>query len=127
MSVSAQIVGSVNLTDSVLGNTPFIRQLGSLIFTGTVYTVGQSVSIPNSPTTISLPVSPTNFVYIKNLHATQTLTVTWTHNGGASVVVQVLQANGTIILCEPTTGDGITALSLQGSGAATLCEYALAG
>jgi hypothetical protein len=127
MSVSAQVTGNITLLDSVLGDTPFQKVLGSLIYVGTVASVGQSVSIGTSPTSISLPVSPTQFLYVKNLHATQTLTVAWTPNSGSSATILVLQPLGYIIFLEPNTTSGITALTLTGSGAATLCEYALAG
>jgi hypothetical protein len=68
-----------------------------------------------------------NFVYIKNNHATNTVTVTWTPNGGASAVVQTLEPGSALILSQAVTAAGITALSLQASGASTPVEYILVG
>lgn len=127
MSVSATLSGTIQLTDSTSSVVAFRKNLANLLFTGTIFEEGQSVSIPASPTSITLPISPVQFVYVKNLHATQTIQVTWTPTGGASNVVSTLQPGSCIILCETATGGGISALSLLGSGAATLVEYIIAG
>ena len=128
MSISVTLSGSIKASDSVSGTISLSKVLTSLITPGTTFSEAQSLSIPASPTSITLPISPTTFVYIKNLHATQTLTVTWTPNGGASNVVVTLQPGSFIAFGEAVLGlSGITALSVQGSGAATLIEYVLAG
>jgi hypothetical protein len=127
MSITAALTGNITLTDSVVGTQQLIKSIASLIFTGTNSSVAQSQNIGASPTTITLPISPTKFVYIKNLHAVNTLTVTWTPNGGASNQVVTLQPSEAIIFCGSNTSGGITALSLQASGASTPVEYILAG
>lgn len=128
MSVTVSLTGSLKATDSVSGTIPLSKVLTALSTLGTAFVEGQSLSIPASPTSITLPISPVTFLYIKNLHATQTLTVTWTPNGGASNVVLTLQPGAFISFGEDVQGlSGITALSVQGSGAATLIEYVLAG
>lgn len=122
------MTGSIKASDSVSGTIALSKVLTALTTPGLTFSEAQSLSIPNSPTSISLPVSPTTFLYIKNLHATQTLTVTWTPNGGASNIVLTLQPGSWIAFGEAVLGtSGITALSVQGSGAATLIEYVLGG
>lgn len=127
-NITTSLTGSVAITDGSTNVTPFNLVLSGLGFIGTV-ALPQYLSIPNAPTAVVLPVAVAQFVYIKNLHATQTLTVTWTPNTGASAVVTVLAAGSAIILCESavTALGGISVLSLQGSGAATTCEVVIGG
>ncbi len=126
MSVTVSLTGSIKATDSVSGTIALSKVLTALATVSTGFTEAQSLSIGNSATPLTLPGSPTTFVYIKNLHATQTLTVTWTPNGGASNVVLTLQPGAFIAFGEVVQGlSGITALSVQASGAATPIEYVL--
>ena len=127
MSITATLAGNIQLTDSTTNATVFTKQLLALLMVGTSFTETNAASIGTSPTSITLPVSPTQFVYIKNLHATQTLAVSWTPTGGSSAVIQTLQPGSVVIFSELAAGSGITALSLTGSGAATTCEMVLAG
>jgi hypothetical protein len=124
MAVTVTIDGVITITDNLSGSvTSQKKVLGS--YSGTVATEGQNVLIGTSPTSITLPGSPTNFVYIKNLSTTNTLTITWTPNGGASNVVITLEPSSLKILNESVTGAGITALSVTASSAATPIEYVL--
>ena len=127
MSITATLSGNIQLTDSTTNTVVFVKQLLSLFNIGSTFLESQSASIGTSPVSVSLPVSPTQFLYVKNLHATQTLTVTWTPNGGSSNTVLTLYPGSAILFVEAATGAGITALSLTGSSAATTCEYVLAG
>lgn len=127
MSITSSVAGTIQLTDSATNSTIYYKQLINLLMVGTSFLETQPASIGTSPTSITLPISPVQFLYIKNLHATQTLTVTWTPTGGASATVQTLQPGSIIILLEAATGGGITALTLTGSGANTNCELVLAG
>lgn len=127
MSVTVGLNGNISVTDSTTGTTSLRKIFAALTTQGTVVSEAQSASVGTSPTAIGLPVSPTNFIYIKNLHATQTLTVTWTPNGGSSNPVLTLQPGSAIIVSENNLVSGITALTLTGSGAATTYEYILAG
>lgn len=127
MSVSLTTVGFIQATDSVTGSIAFKKLLSSLVTTGTVFSEAQNASVGNVLTAITLPVSPVQFLYLKNLHATQTITVTWTPTGGVSAIVQTLQPGSYLILGEAAVGGGITALSLQGSGAGTTYEMILGG
>ena len=127
MSITATLAGNIQLTDSTTNATVFTKQLLALLMVGTSFTETNAASIGTSPISITLPVSPTQFVYIKNLHATQTLAVSWTPTGGSSAVIQTLQPGSVVIFSELAAGSGFTALSLTGSGAATTCEMVLAG
>jgi hypothetical protein len=124
MSVTVQCSAVITITDNLTGSVQLQKPvLGS--YTGTVSSFAQSVLIGTSPVTITLPGSPTNFVYIKNLSGTATLTITWTPNGGASNVVITLQPGGFEILDESIVGSGITALSVTASATSTPIEYVL--
>jgi hypothetical protein len=128
MSVSVSLTGSIKASDSVSGTIALSKVLTALSTAATSFSEAQSLSIGAAPTAITLPVSPATFLYIKNLHATQTITVTWTPNGGASNVVLTLQPGAYISFGEVVQGlSGITALSVQASGASTPIEYVLGG
>lgn len=128
MSVTVSLTGSIKATDSVSGTIALSKVLLGLATVATTFSEAQSLSIGTSPVVLALPISPTTFVYIKNLHATQTVTVTWTPNGGASASILTIQPSGYICFGEVAQGlSGITALQVVASGAATPIEYLLAG
>jgi len=128
LSVNVSITGSIKATDSVAGTIALSKVLTALTTPATVFTEASGATVGTSPTAIILPVSPTTFVYIKNTHATQTLSVTWTPNGGASNPAVVLQPGSFIAFGEAVQAtSGITALQVTGSGASTSYEFVLAG
>jgi hypothetical protein len=127
MAITVSLSGGIQITDVVTNNLTLSKVLAAFTFLGSVSTFAETVNIPNSPTSIALPISPTQIVYVHNTHATQTLTVTWTPTGGASNAVVTLQPNGYILFGEPNVTSGITTLSLQGSAINTTCEYVLVG
>lgn len=104
------------------------RQIGYVSYTGVVG--GFSVAnLGSGANVISLPTSPILQLYVRNLHATNTVTVTMTPQGGASAVVQVLGPGATFSFWQTATAStyGITALTLTASGANTPVEYFLGG
>lgn len=127
MAILVSLSGAIQAQDVVTNNLILNKTLAVLQFTGSVETVGESISVGTSPVAISLPVSPSQVLYVKNTHATQTLLVTWTPNGGASNPVITLQPQGYIIFAEPNTTSGITALTVTGSAPSTTLEYFVAG
>jgi len=128
LSVSVALTGSIKASDSVSGTIALSKVLTSLATNATAFSEAQSLSVGTGSTVITLPISPTTFVYLKNLHATQTVSVTWTPNGGASAVAIVLQPGAFICFGEVVQGlSGITALSVVASGASTPIEYVLGG
>ena len=127
MSTTATLTGTITVIDSSSGTQPFQKQLSNLFFTGNVSEIANSFTVGSSPTSVSLPVSPCQFVYVKNLAPSATITVTWTPNGGSSNPVATLEPSGVIFLINTASGAGITALSLEASLASTPCEYVLLG
>lgn len=127
MSVTLSISGTVQATDSTTGVVALKKALASLTMTGTAFSAAQELEIGVTPVTISLPKSPTNFLYLKNLSSTETVTVTWTPLGGASASVQTLQPGGFIAFGQSTVGAGITALSVVASLALTKIEFLIGG
>ena len=127
MALNISFQGSIQIVDLISGLIQSNKTILSSLGTATLATVADTLAVGTSPTSIALPVSPTQIVYLQNLHATQTITVTWTPNGGASAVVGTLQPNGVLFLIETNLTSGITALSVQASGAATPLLYVLAG
>jgi len=127
MAVTISLTGSIKATDSVAGTIALSKVLTALATVATTFSEASGFSVGTSPVSVTLPISPATFVYIKNTHATQTLTVAWTPNGGASNTVVVLQPGAWLGFGELTALSGITALSLTGSGASTTCEYVLGG
>ena len=128
MSVSTFVQGSIKITDNLTGSTSLSKVLNQA-YTGTVESYGQSVIVGTGVTTVSLPVSPAEFVYVKNLSSTagNTVTVSWTPTGGSSAVVIILDPNAFIILSEIGTSNGITALSFTANASGTPVEYIVCG
>jgi len=128
MAVSISLTGQITISDGVLGTISLQKQL-SILMPGFVFSEAQTLPIGTGPTTISLPISPAQFLYIKNLHAANFITVTWTPTGGASNTVLVLQPGSSIIFSEaaPVPSSGITALSLQANVPNTPVEFILGG
>ena len=75
-----------------------------------------------TPTVVALPAATVWSVYVRNRHASNTLTVTFTPTGGSAQTC-VLVPGGVFLYHQPSEGaGGITALSLTGSGANTGAE-----
>ena len=127
MAINTSFQGSILITDILSGLIQSNKTISAALATSTLATIADTLSVGTSPTTIALPISPTQVVYLQNQHATQTITVTWTPNGGSSAVVGTLQPSGALMLVETNLTSGITALSVQASGASTPLLYILAG
>lgn len=127
MSTIATLSGSISLTDNITTTGSLTKVLTALSNTGTVLGFVQSQSLASGSTSITLPISPVQFLYLKNTHASNTVIVTWTPNGGASNIVLTLQPGSAILFVESNATSGITALSLNASGSATTIEMILAG
>jgi hypothetical protein len=138
MAVTIQLLGQLIATDTSTGSLPFKKQI-NLTMLGTTFEETQGLVIGTTPVPVSLPITPTQVVYIGNLHPTNTVTVTWTPNGGASAVVQtigpVTQQNtpqpatqGLLLINNNAIGvTGITALTIVASGPFTPVELMLGG
>jgi hypothetical protein len=128
MSISLTLAGTIQATDNSTGTIALSKILTALLTPGTSFSETNQGSIGTSPVSLALPVSPVTFGYIKNLHATQTLSVSWTPNGGSSNPVVVLEPGSYVIFGGTVAATaGVTAISLTGSGASTIYESILAG
>jgi hypothetical protein len=125
-TITVNIKGTVQVGDTLTGTSPLQELLTGLAMSGSAF-ARLVTSFGTGPTSVPLPAASVNFVLIQNTHASQTLTVTWTPNGGSSNEVVVLKASSAIILIEGASGAGITALSVTASGALTTCTMILAG
>lgn len=127
MSAFMQVSGNVILNTGQVGDSQLTMALASLFNSASVL-IEPALAVGTSPITVTLPGSPVKGVYIQNNHATQTLTIVWTRNGGtADQDVYVLQP-GEFILIGGQSGasGGLTSLKLNGSGAGTTTKLALA-
>jgi hypothetical protein len=126
MPITGALTGNITMTDNLSGSVQLTKAL-TFQYLGTIFDYAQGLSVGTSPTALSLPLSPAQFLYIKNLSTTATVTATWTPNGGSSAVVITLQPGSTIIYVETNATSGITALSVTASAATTPIEYIVLG
>jgi hypothetical protein len=126
MPITGALNGNITMTDNLSGSVQLTKAL-VFQYLGTIFDYAQGLAIGTSPTALSLPLSPTQFLYVKNLSTTATVTVTWTPNGGSTAPIITLQPGATIIYVETNTTSGITALSVTASAVATPIEYILLG
>lgn len=124
MSVTVTSQKTIQITDS--NGAQDLKGVSASV-QGTAYVQSNGLNIGTSPTTITLPATNVTYLHMKNLHATQTVTVTWTPSGGASNVVKTIQPGGLIEFLDANGSGGITALSVVASGASTPIEYILLG
>jgi hypothetical protein len=128
MSVTASLQGAIKLTDNLTGSVALSKPINNS-YTGELSTYGQSVIVGTGAYTVTLPINPVEFLYVKNLSANAgtTLTVTWTPNAGSTVNVLTLDPGAFIFFSEVTTTNGISSLSLISNQLGTPCEFILVG
>jgi hypothetical protein len=115
---------SFNFSD-ITGIQQPIQKLIPSLFQNMGNVVFGEATIGTTSVSVTLPASPTQLLYAKNLSASQTITITWTPQGATSAEVAVLQPNAMIFFFNP--GAGITALSVVASAAGAVIDYVLAG
>jgi hypothetical protein len=120
MSISATVTLTVSATD---GTTSVLSKSSPVTLTLNLIDYSSAFNITTSSTPLILPVTPVQFVYIKNIGSTNNLQVTWTPTGGASAIIQTLTPGSPITFGQFTTGQGVTAISVQAITAATQIEY----
>ena len=128
-NINVQLIGaSLQVVDNTGTVTRVNSNLGVLLFAGTSSFYDSYYQVGTSPVSLTLPGTTVQVLYVRNLHATQTVTVTATPSGGASVTLGVLQPGGLVFYLNPgTTSGGYTAVSLSASGPSTPVELLLAG
>lgn len=126
MAITIAINGTITATDNLSGSVS-LQKLLNLAYVGTIFEDSQFTSFGTSPTTVTLPIAAVQFLYFKNLSTTATITLTWTKTGGSSQTIITLDPGAAITFVENTTSNGISALSVTASVAATPAEFILAG
>lgn len=126
VQVTDSISGSITVTDNQSGS---IAQALSVVasYVGSVSEYYPNFSALTGGSPVTLPISPVQFVYIKNTSATIACNVVWTQNGGSVAGVVALDPGGVLILCETTTTNGITSLKLTGATGTVPVQMILAG
>lgn len=126
MAITASIVGNIFITDNAAGSVS-LQKVVNQAFVGTEAAYSNTSTITSGGTAITLPVSPVQFLYIKNTSTTATVAIQWTKTGGSSVAVLTLQPGSNIQFTENNITSGITALTLTSSAATSAVELVLAG
>lgn len=125
MAVQAQFISTVSLTDNLTGSIQLQKQI-NLSYSGIVSEFAQSQTIGTSPVTIVMPGVPVEFLYLKNLSTSATITVNWASvEVGSSTQILVLQPGSFILFLESNAVSGITAMTLTASASGTTVEYIL--
>lgn len=127
--ITNTLTATITATEDSTSNVPINRGIGNPNYDCGTAQYTEEMLLPAAPQAITLPVNPCCMVYIKNKHASNTVLVNWTDNGGAAQNVYTLNPGDVIILwADPTkTTPGITALTLTASGANTNIEMFLGG
>lgn len=120
------ITESVSLSASD-GVTSLISKVITTTSSCTLIDYSTSFYVTTTPASLSLPVSPLQVVYIKNVGSTNNVIVTWTPNGGSSAVVQKLTPSSFMSFIQNATGQGITALSVQADAGTSYIEFVIGG
>lgn len=127
MSVTATLTGNITITDNVATTGSLSKVLTALSTTGTTSEFVQSLILTAGANPITLPIPTIQFLYLKNIHASNTVTVSWTPAGSSLMAVLVLQPGAWIMFGETNATSGITALSLLASGTPTQVEMIMVG
>lgn len=127
MPLTITLQGQIAITDGASGTIALQKQVSATMVSGSAFSQAQSLSLGTSSISLVLPVTPVQFLYLKNLHSTQTVGVTWTTPAGGSQFIVTLEPGAVIVFSETNPGAGITAVSLQASGASTPVEFILGG
>lgn len=121
-----QLSGPIQVYD-INSNLVATKNLTGLSVAVTDYVQG-TLAISAAASAIALPVSPTNFMYLRNLGTATAAAVSWIPQGGSGAIVQNLGLSSTALVMQVGQGatTGITALTVS-CAAATTIEYFLGG
>lgn len=125
--ITITLQGQISVTDGVSGTIALQKQVSATMVAGSSFSQAQSLSVGTASANLILPVTPVQFIYLKNLHTIQSVSVTWTTPANGSNPVITLEPGAVLIFSETNPGAGITAVSLQASGASTPVEFILGG
>lgn len=122
--IQVNLAGNFTFTDLTNVQAPLSKIIPQLLANMTASSFGQA-TIGTTLIPVTLPITPTQLAYARNLSQSNTLTISWTPLGGVSAVITTLQPNGIIFFFNPSSG--ISALSVVSNAAGTLIDYVLAG
>ena len=131
MAVTATVKGSLTLSDNLTGSTTFSKVLNSA-YAGDLSSFAQSFPVLSTGTTIAVPNSSCQFLYLKNLSSVsgQNVSVNWTPTGSAAETIFTLSPGSIIIFSESDAANGISTLTLTATGTTTIgttVEFLLVG
>lgn len=117
-NANSALKATITSTDAN-NNTPVIRDVGSIVYAGKTgqFLLSQETGNAGVDLALSLPVTPVFCIYIKNLHATGTLTVKATPQGGAEATIIVLAPGAAFLVFSPanTALTGYTSIKVNSS------------
>lgn len=102
----------------------------SFSFAGSAGQYTESLNVPTTGVTVTVPISPCLQLYIKNLDPTNYVSVTWTTAIGGSNFVKSIRPGGFLAFSDLDTAAGsagISVLTLQANTAACKVEMFLGG
>jgi hypothetical protein len=117
--------GPIQVFDSS-NNQIFAQPLTGISVPVTDYSEG-TIAVSAAAAAITLPVSPTNFIYLQNI-GTAAAVVSWVPQGGSGAIVQSLGVSSVTGAMQvgTTTASGVTAITVS-CAAATTISYILGG
>jgi hypothetical protein len=122
---SIKLLGPIQVVDAG-NNTIFNQTLSNITVPVTDYSQG-SLTVSAAAAAITLPVSPTNFIWLQNI-GTATAVVSWVPQGGSGAIVQNLGISSTAAAMQISQGvtTGVTAITVS-CAAVTTVSYILGG
>ena len=136
-NLSVLLNATISVTDTVTNPnpTPITRNLNNPTLAVTTAVYEPFLIVGAAPVVLTLPAATIFIAYIKNLHATNNVLVTWTPNGGVSVSAGIVAPGGVMMYFQATeapgsavsgVSNGLTAITLTASAATTPVEILLA-
>jgi len=128
-NVTNTLTAFITTEEDTTGNVPINRGTGNPAFDCTMGDFATYRQLPVGVTTLDLPINPVCQIYIRNLDASNPVTVVWIANGYTGNQVIVLNPGDQILVwCDPTKPTpGITSISLTSGGGTCAVEYFLGG
>jgi hypothetical protein len=127
VSINISLSGQITVSDGTTGTVSLQKQITAAMVVGSAFSEVQSLNVGTGSVSLILPIAVVQFIYIKNLHATQFVSITWTTVASGSSYATTLEPGSVIVISEATVGGGVTAISLQASGTGTPVEFILGG
>lgn len=128
--VTNTLVANISSTEQSTSNVPINRSTGNPSFASNSGSFVTYVALAAGVNVPFFPFSPITQVYVRNIDAAKSLSMSWVPNGGAAAVVIELNPGDQIILWSNPAGPvapGITSISFTPSTSGCLIEYFFGG